>query len=231
MIGGDSRQRPPPRAPCAALRVHPPRRRGHRQRRPLLPLLWDQPAGVLHLVPPLPGRGPRGCAPAPSGPRTARTPTHVEVAGKIIHLRQHYHFDPEKITTPDRHGPPGHSPNSDLEALTGSGDSARYPQGSPRPAARGVKARVAICELEDGGHGPQRHRSRAGSSPFCRSVEPALSTRPTSFIGLARISWGQADLYEIFTSSSIATRSPFGETSRSGNAPVATLRSATFATC
>ena len=76
---------------------HPPRRGGHRECRPDLPLLRHQPPVLLHLVSPLPGPGVEGLRDRSKRPLVSPRATHVEVVGKIIYLRQHYHFGPAKI--------------------------------------------------------------------------------------------------------------------------------------
>lgn len=68
-----------------------------RPRRDVLPLLRDQPAGLLHVAAPLPRTGyersPGPLTPAAPQPRA----THVDVVGKICYLRQNYHFGPGEI--------------------------------------------------------------------------------------------------------------------------------------
>jgi hypothetical protein len=69
----------------------------HRQRQPDLPLRRQQPPVLLHLAPAL--RRPRSRrAPGRSHrPQVSPNATRTEVVGKIISLRQHYHFGPARI--------------------------------------------------------------------------------------------------------------------------------------
>jgi len=62
-----------------------------------LPLLRDQPAGVLHLVAAVRDRGRRRAAGPVQAPGALPHETPSEVVAKIIYLRTTYHFGPAKI--------------------------------------------------------------------------------------------------------------------------------------
>jgi Homeodomain-like domain len=52
---------------------------------------------LLHLVPRYQAHGNEGLRDRSKRPLVSPRATHVEVVGKIIYLRQHYHFGPAKI--------------------------------------------------------------------------------------------------------------------------------------
>jgi transposase InsO family protein len=68
-----------------------------RQRQPDLPLLRHQPPVLLHLAPPLRRAWSGRLRDRSHRPRVSPNATRTEVVGKIIYLRQHYHFGPAKI--------------------------------------------------------------------------------------------------------------------------------------
>jgi transposase len=76
---------------------HPPRSGGDRQRLVDLPLLRDHAPGLLHLARRYEEQGLEGLRDRSRRPHVSPNATKAEVVGKIVYLRQHYHFGPHKI--------------------------------------------------------------------------------------------------------------------------------------
>ncbi|MFF7655785.1 helix-turn-helix domain-containing protein [Streptomyces sp. NPDC007983] len=74
--------------------------------------------------------GVEGLRTRSKAPKTSPNATHVEVAGKIIYLRQNYHFGPEKIAMYLKSAPlstcPGSGPGDRPNATR-----SRYPAACP----------------------------------------------------------------------------------------------------